>query len=251
MMEVLTLTHQEDLDMHNATFARPDLSAFARLDELGLEAVGQRLEAGRAVLACRVVEPDRWCWRCGCQGVPRENVTRLLAHELLGWRPTTLLLTVRRYQCTGCGHVWRQDTTAAAQPRSKISRRGLRWALEGLVLEHLSIAWIAEGLGVAWNTANTAVLAEGHRLLIADEHRFDAVTTIGVDEHVWRHTRQGDKYVTVIIDLTAIRNGTGPARLLDMVAGRSKLVFKTWLADRPKGWGDRVEVVAMDGFTGF
>jgi transposase len=27
----------------------------------------------------------------------------------------------------------------------------------------------------------------------------------GVDEHVWRHTRLGDKYVTVIIDLTPAR----------------------------------------------
>ena len=74
---------------------------------------------------------------------------------------------------------------------------------------------------------------------------------LGVDEHVWRHTRKGDKYVTVIIDLTPIRDGTGPARLLDTVAGRSKAAFKTWLADRPQAWCDRVEVVAMDGFSGF
>ncbi len=74
---------------------------------------------------------------------------------------------------------------------------------------------------------------------------------LGVDEHVWRHTRKGDKYVTVVIDLTPIRDGTGPARLLDMVAGRSKAAFKTWLAARPQAWRDRVEVVAMDGFTGF
>ena len=58
---------------------------------------------------------------------------------------------------------------------------------------------------------------------------------IGVDEHVWRHTRRGDKYVTVIIDLTPVRDGTGPARLLDMVEGRSKAAFKTWLADRDAG----------------
>ena len=38
----------------------------------------------------------------------------------------------------------------------------------------------------------------------------------------WRDTRRGDKYVTVIIDLTPIRDGSGPARLLDMVEGRSK-----------------------------
>ena len=113
---------------------RPDLGSFCRLDELGLQVVGQRLEPGRAVLACRVVETDefaRWCRRCGCEAAPRDSVTRRLAHEPLGWRPTTLLITIRRYRCTGCGHVWRQDT-------------------------------------------NEAVLAEGRRVLIEDPHRFDA-----------------------------------------------------------------------------
>ncbi len=57
-------------------------------------------------------------------------MVRRLAHEPLGWRPTTLEVTVRRYRCTGCGHVWRQDTSLAAEPRAKLSRRGLRWALE-------------------------------------------------------------------------------------------------------------------------
>jgi len=235
----------------DATFARPDLTTFARLDELGLEVVGQRLGPDRAVLACRVVEPDQWCRRCGCEGSPRDTVTRRLAHEPLGWRPTTLEVTVRRYRCTGCGHVWRQDTTAAAEPRAKLSRRGLRWALEGIVCQHLTVARVAEGLGVSWNTANTAVLAEGRRVLINDPTRFDGVTVVGVDEHVWRHTRRGDKYVTVIIDLTPIREGTGPARLLDMVEGRSKQAFKTWLAEREQAWRDGVGVVAMDGFTGF
>ncbi|MGP9710049.1 ISL3 family transposase, partial [Brachybacterium sp. AOP24-D1-21] len=73
----------------------------------------------------------------------------------------------------------------------------------------------------------------------------------GVDEHVWRHTRRGDKYVTVIIDLTPARDKTGPARLLDMIPGRSKAAFKAWLEARPKAWKDRIEVVAMDGFTGY
>ncbi len=68
---------------------------------------------------------------------------------------------------------------------------------------------------------------------------------------MWRHTRWGDKYVTVIIDLTSIRDGTGPSRLLDMVEGRSKQAFKQWLAARTPAWRAGVEVVAMDGFTGF
>ena len=33
--------------------------------------------------------------------------------------------------------MWRQDTTAAAEPRAKLSRRGLRWALEARVVQHL------------------------------------------------------------------------------------------------------------------
>jgi len=119
------------------------------------------------------------------------------------------------------------------------------------VCQHLTVARVAEGLAVSWNTANDAVLAEGKRVLIENPGRFEAVTVIGVDEHVWRHTRRGDKYVTVIIDLTPIREGTGPSRLLDMLEGCSKKAFKQWLAERPQAWRDRVEVVAMDGFTGF
>jgi transposase len=240
--------------MPDATFACPDLTTFCRLDELGLEVTGQRVEPDRAVLACRVVDADpgeRWCRRCGCEGVVRDSVVRQLAHEPFGWRPTTLMVTVRRYRCTGCGRVWRQDTTKAADPRARLSRRGLTWALEAIVCQHLTVARVADALAVAWNTANDAVLAEGRRVLISDPDRFDAVTTIGVDEHAWRHTRKGDRYVTVIIDLTPIRNGTGPSRLLDMVEGRSTAVFSTWLADRPQEWRDGVEVVAMDGFTGF
>ena len=40
--------------MPDATFACPDLTTFCRLDELGLEVVGQRLEPDRAVLSCRL-----------------------------------------------------------------------------------------------------------------------------------------------------------------------------------------------------
>ena len=250
-MGVLTPNHPEDLDVPDATFACPDLTTFCRVDELALVVVGQRLEPRRAVLACRVVEPDQWCRRCGCEGVVRDTVVRRLAHEPLGWRPTVLEVTIRRYRCTGCVHVWRQDTTRAAEPRARLSRRALRWALEALVVQHLTVARIAESLDVSWNTANDAVLAEGKRVLISDPARFDGVSVIGVDEHAWRHTRKGDKYVTVIIDLTPVRDGTGPARLLDMVEGRSKQVFANWLDQQSKQWRDGVQIVAMDGFTGF
>lgn len=113
--------------MLHATFTAPSLTTFCRLDELGLEAVGQIVEPDRAVIECRVAEPDRWCRKCGCEGVARDTVARRLAHEPFGHRPTTLLIRVRRYKCSGCGRVWRQDTSKAAPERAKISRGGLAW----------------------------------------------------------------------------------------------------------------------------
>ena len=240
--------------MFHATFGAPDLTTFCNLDKLGLTVTGQHIDARGAVLECRVVDADDSCRACGGRGRPLGTVTRRLAHEPFGGGPPTLVLVlvlVRRYRCTLCARFWLQDTSAAARPRAKVSRDGLAWALRALVVDHRSISRIAAGLAVAWNTANDAVLTEGHRRLINDPTRFDGVAVLGVDEHVWRHTRHGDEYVTVFIDLTPVRDGTGPARLLDMVPGRSKQVFKAWLAERPPPWADGIEVVAMDGFTGF
>lgn len=56
----------------------------------------------------------------------------------------------------------------------------------------------------------------------------------GECDHVWRHTRRCNKYVTVVIDLTPVSTGTGPSRLLAMVEGRSKQAFKTWLSEHPR-----------------
>ena len=237
--------------MSHATFGAPDLTTFCNLDALGLAVTGQHIAADRAVLECRVATVDDRCRGCGGRGVSRGTITRRLAHEPFGGRPTTLLIRVRRYRCEPCRRFWSDDLRAAAEPRAKVSRGGLTWALKALVLDHLSVSRIAAGLGVAWHTANDAVLTEGHRRLINDPTRFDGVRVLGVDEHVWRHTRFGDKYVTVIIDLTPVRDGVGPARLLDMVPGRSKAVFKTWLSERHPSWSKQIEVVAMDGFTGF
>ncbi len=86
-----------------------------------------------------------------------------------------LEVTVGRYRCGGCGHVWQQDTGRAAEPRARLSRRVVRWALEAIVCLHLTLARVAQVLGVSWDTANDAVLAKGRRVLISDPHRRDGV----------------------------------------------------------------------------
>src|SRR6478735_6471351 len=91
-------------------------------------------------------------------------------------------------------------------------------------------------------------------IVAADTSRLDGVRVLGVDEHRWSHTRgrgDGDGFVTVIIDLTPVLDGTGRARLLDLVSGRSAAALKTWLAGQAPAFRDRVEVVAMDGFGGY
>jgi len=235
----------------NATFLAPDLDSFCRLDELGLNAIGQHLGPDRAVLECRVAEVDPWCRGCGGQALSRGTQVRGLAHVPFGHRPTTLLVRVRRFLCPGCGRRWRENLEQAAPARSKLTRAAMRWALCAIVVDHQSMSRVAAGLCVAWHTANDAVLIEGHRLLINAPERLQGVRVLGVDEHVWRHTRTGPRYVTVVIDLTPVRDKTGPARLLDMVEGRSKAVFKTWLAAQPAEFRAGIEVVAMDGFTGY
>ena len=62
-----------------------------------------------------------------------------------------------------------------------------------------------------------------------DDARFDGVKVIGVDEHISRHSSGAGKYVTVIIDLTEIHDGTGPAGRLNL--GPLKAAFKTLLVN--------------------
>jgi hypothetical protein len=55
----------------------------------------------------------------------------------------------------------------------------------------------------------------------------------------------------VIIDLTPVLEGTGRARLLDLVSGRSAAALKTWLSAQTAAFREQAEVVAMDGFGGY
>ena len=69
-----------------------------------------------------------------------------------------------------------------------------------------------DGLGPVVRCSPAGSSSRGRScVLIEDPHRFDGVRVTGVDEHCWRHTRRGGKYVTVTIDLTPIRDGAAAA----------------------------------------
>ena len=87
--------------MPDGTFTAPDLTTFCGLDGLGLEVTGQRLEPDRAVLACRIVDDDRWCRRCGCQMYAIPLVQNLIPIEIEDHlvRHNLPYLVVNRYIC--------------------------------------------------------------------------------------------------------------------------------------------------------
>ena len=92
---------------------------------------------------------DQFCKACGAQGQARGTVARRLAHVPVGWRPTQLVVRVRRFACTHCCRVWRQDTSALAQPRARLTRSAVEWGLRALALECMSVCRVAAALGIS------------------------------------------------------------------------------------------------------
>ena len=135
--------------MPETTFTDPDLTTFLGLDTLGLTAVGQLLTSTRAIVECRmpIGFENPFCKACEAQGVSRGTVARRLAHVPVGWRPTQLVVRVRRFACTHCRRVWRQDTSSLAEPRARLTRSAVEWGLRALALEAMSVSRVAAALG--------------------------------------------------------------------------------------------------------
>jgi hypothetical protein len=77
------------------------------------------------------------------------------------------------------------------------------------------------------------------------------VRIVVIDEHRWAPRRHGtDGFVTVIIDLTPVHDRSGPARLLDVVSGRSATALASWLSAQTADFAQTVQVIAMNGFAG-
>ena len=147
-------------------------------------------------MECRLQarEEDPFCRACGAQGAPVGTVARHLAHVPFGWRPTHLLVRLRRWRCQGCDRVWCQDCSRAAAKRALVTQAAKEWAIRAVGVEFMSVARVAAALGVSWHTEGDAILDRAKTVLINDPDRFRGVEVIGVDEHAWRHTRKGDKY---------------------------------------------------------
>ncbi len=149
--------------------------------------------------------------------------------------------------------VFAHNTDRLARRGASTTRRCARYICRRLMIDRATVAAVARELGLSWDTINTIAMDATATIVATDTTRMDGVKVIGVDEHRWSHTRRRgeDGYVTVIVDLTPVLDGTGRARLLDLVPGRSAAALKDWLTAQEQAFRDRVEVVAMDGFGGY
>lgn len=170
--------------------------------------------------------------------------------------PPRLHVRVPRFTCDNedcCRRIFQASLTCAADG-AKLTRRVTRWILQRLAVGRLRASATAKALGLGWELVNTIAINAVRDQVYADPGHLDGVRILGVDEHVWKHTRrpgESSSFVTVLVDLTPLVHGRGPACLVDMRPGRSTEVLRTWLAERDRDFRDAVQIVTMDGFAGY
>ena len=92
------------------------------------------------------------------------------------------MVRLRRFGCTHCRRVWRQDTSTLAEPRTRLTHAAVEWGLRALALECMSVCRVAAALGVSWHTANNAILTRAEQILNEVPDRFKGVEVLGVDD---------------------------------------------------------------------
>lgn len=229
-----------------------------RTVELGVRITDAALDGETTVLWCDLLtDGPGACPGCGLVGVYRDSTERRVSDVPVVGHPLELRVRVPRYRCVhdGCAReIFAHDSARLARPGTSTTRRCAEYVLRRLAIDKATVAAVARELGRSWDTVNSIAVAATEALLLrAGPARLDGVRVIGVDEHKWAHVfgAAGDGFVTVITDLTEVVAGRGPARLLDVVAGRSAAALKTWLDARDPAFRDGVRVVAMDGFGGY
>jgi len=228
----------------------------------GLRVIGVEREAGGGLkVSVESAPAPAGCPTCGVLARGHGRVAVTLVDAPSAGRAVRVVWRKRRWLCLEAlcprGSFIEQDTQVA-RPRCRLTVRACRWAISQLRREHASIAGLARQLGTTWNTVWTSIVP----LLAAaaeDQSRFEGVTTLGVDEHVWHHVStkpaeaggRGPKELTGMVDLTRDAHGRVRARLLDLVPGRSGKVYADWLAQRGQAFRDGVQVATLDPFHGY
>ena len=170
----------------------------------------------------------------------------------VGGRPTTLIWLKRLWRCRHqrCETRTWSETSLEIPPRASVSTRAAQEACRRVGQAGESVAAVAADLGVGWGTVMRAV-AEHGTPLVDDPARLAGS---------WPRSGSTRPPTWPPPPATApsSRPGwstspapRGPARLLDVVPGRSGVVLSSWLRERDPGWRAGVRVAALDPFRGY
>jgi len=190
------------------------------------------------------------CPLCGAVARVKDRRTVLVRDLPIADTPVLLRWRKRVFACRYAlceNNTWTEEHDAIA-PRAVLTERARQWAFEQVGFHDRAVAAVAAQLGVAWHTIMTQVIERGAPL-VDDPIRLDGVTAIGVDETSFLRATSTHPtlYATGVADLTPGR----PARLLDVVAGRSGRVLRGWLADRDQQWRAAIVTASLDPFRGY
>jgi transposase len=129
------------------------------------------------------------CRQCGVVARARGRRDVALVDVPSAGRAVELVWRKRTWRClepmcpTGS---FTESNDDIARPRALLSTRAAWWAIGQLRREHACIQGLARQLGTTWKTVWRAV-EPLLTAMAADPARFEGVTALGVDEHVWHH----------------------------------------------------------------
>ena len=216
----------------------------------GFEVLAAGEYGGELELLVQTVETVAGCPVCGVVARPHGRRTHLVRDIPAAGRPVLLVWRKRLWRCAEpeCAKRTWTETHPDIAARAALTERARAWSARQVGECGRTVAAIAVLLGVGWNTVMRAVRAFGQPLVDAAD-RLDGVTALGVDEHVWQRAGRCRRtaFGTGIVDLTPGR----PARLLDVLPGRTGTVYASWIGQREQAWRDRIELAALDPFRGY
>ena len=190
------------------------------------------------------------CGRCGRRAAAHGRREHLLRDVPVSGRPAVLVWVKRIWRCrnTGCPTVTWTERAPIAAPRAALTQRAKAWVARRVGADGETVAAVSRSLGLGWRTVMRAVVEVGTPL-IDHASRLDGVGGLGVDEHAWQRASPSrpTQWATGIVDITPGR----PARLLDIVKGRSGAAYGDWLGQRDRSWREQIRVAALDPFRGY
>jgi transposase len=220
----------------------------------GFEVLAVADAAGELELLVQTIADLVGCPTCGAVARAKDRRPTWVRDLPIGGRPVVLCWWKRVWSCpySACEQrTWTEQHEAIA-PRAGLTERARVWAFEQVGAADAAVSRTAATLGVAWWTVMRQVIDRGTPQL-DDPDRLapteDAVTAVGVDETAYLRATatHATTFATGIADLSPGR----PARLLDVVEGRSGTVLADWLAERDAAWRAGITTASLDPFRGY